>query len=144
MVTGNAGSACHVCPAMCKCDRDLSRVCVTDAEEGGSLQCPPLILLWASEGTPHSPEGRRDSGERESIQGWLQRGLKRRSSLAGLASMRNHAACQVAVGIVWSLPLSLSSLLREDTFKVTVPLREPSPWSLGLVVLKAARIRPAL
>lgn len=108
------------------------------------MQRPPLILLWASEGTPHSPEGRRDSGERESIQGWLQRGLKRRSSLAGLASIRNHAARQVAVGIVWSLPLSLSSLLREDTFKVTVPLREPSPWSLGLVVLKAARIRPAL
>lgn len=33
--------------------------------------------------------------------------------------MRNHAACQVAVGIVWFLPLSLSSLLREDAFKVT-------------------------
>ena len=108
------------------------------------MQELPLILCEASEGTPYTPEGRRDSGERESIQGWLQRGLKRRSSLADLASMRNHAACQVAAGIVWFLPLSLSSLLREDTFKVTVPLREPSPQSLSLVVLKAARIRPAL
>lgn len=100
MVTGNVGSACRVCPEMGKCSRDQLRVGVTDAEEGDSLQEPPLILFWASKGTPHTPEGRRGSGERESIQGWLQRGLKRRSSLAGLASMRKHAACQVAVGIV--------------------------------------------
>lgn len=144
MVTGNAGSACHVCPEMCKCDRDLSEYVLQMPEERDSLPEPPLILFRASEGTPHTPEGRRDSGEGESIRGWLQRGLKRRSSLAGLASMGNHAACQVAVGVVWFLPLSFSSLLREDTFKVTVPLREPSPQSLSLVVLKAARIRPAL
>ncbi|KAL4699180.1 hypothetical protein H8959_011837 [Pygathrix nigripes] len=55
---------------------------------------------------------------------------------------RNCAACQVAVGIVWFLPGSLCSLLREGAFKVIVPLREPSPQSLWMLVLKAIRSRP--
>lgn len=124
VVTGTSVSLCHRC------------------RERNLLQDPPLILFGASKETLHTPEGGRDSRDGESIR-VAPKGLKRRSSLAGLASRRHHATCQVAVGIVWFLPLFLSSLLREDTFKVTVPLRGPSsPQSLCLLALKATRIRP--
>lgn len=72
------------------------------------------------------PEGQESLGV---CPGMLQRGLTRRSSLTGLASVRSCAACQEAVGIVWVcfpfLPQSLSSLLKKDTFKVDVPFRKP-------------------
>ena len=68
-------------------------------KQGKKRRVPCRSLLWFCFGLlriPHNSGGHRDSGERVSVQGWLLRGLKKRSSLVGLASTR-YATCQVAV-----------------------------------------------
>lgn len=106
-----------------------------------SWQQLPWILFWASEETLHTPEGWGDSREGQCT-GLAPKGVGKEFTSDRPGIHGYCAACQVAVGIVWFLPGSLCSLLREGAFKVIVPLREPSPQSLWMLVLKAIRSRP--
>lgn len=135
MATGNVGSGCHVC---------LISTNVWDPDAGKGIHCRGRLGFCSclrGNSLPTPLKVREPLGKAGCVQVWLQRGWKRRSCLTGLASMRNCAACQVAIGIVWFTSVPLHSL-REDTFKVSVPLREPSLQSLCLVELKGTRNKP--